>query len=253
MPEDKIDYEVTAGQSAHMDDHDFFNLPSELVDDWRWDRVRMLGLFWMDRQLVEKQAAFVAAQHELDDSVRFVVECQRRLESREGRVRSGIDEAEIFGEQRTNKDEREQKRKDIVNADQDYQSRLQAYNEAVADRNRAEIIRDLADQEVKNVRMRLNWRIHVLDYLTSMRPIRLDRIPNEDGTIPALENKPEPKADIPMSQQTAEWLAAMANSNVRYGMVGQLALQVLPEGVDPDHPRVQAVLEDIRKHKEPKL
>jgi len=250
MPEKQAEYNITAGPRVKpLDDYDFFNLPADLVDDWRWDRVRHLGILWLDAQLVEKQAALVLAQRELDDAVAHARDCKRRLESREGRVRKGIDEKEIFGTARTNKDERETKRVNIVRADQDYQTRLDAYNQAVAIKDRAEADRDFAEQAVKNVRMRLNARMWLIQFITSIKPIPLASVPDEEGKIPALQAKPKPKEEpVPMNEQTRDWLAAMQNKDARHGMVGKLALQVLPEGVDPDHPRVQEVRADIRKH-----
>lgn len=250
MAESKEEYKVTAGAKVGaLDDYDFFNLPADVVNDWRWGRVQHLGIFWLDRQLVEKQAALVTDQHELDDAIKHARDCKRRLESREGQVQRGIDEKEIFGEKRSSQKERDEKRGFIVKADENYQSRLETYNQAVAIKDRAQCDRDFAEQEVKNVRMRLNARLYIMQFITSIRPIPLDSVPDEDGNIPALQDKPEPKeVAVPMNQQTKDWVKAMENMDIRHGLPGKLALQVLPEGVDSEHPAVQEILVDIRRH-----
>lgn len=239
---------ITAGKPvAELDDYEFFNLEEDVVDDWRWARVQHLGLFFLDRELIKKQAAFVQAQAELDDAFAFVRESKTRLESREGQVRRGIDEKKIWeGTTRSTKGEREIKRGSIVKADQDYQSRKETYDKAVAIRDKAQSDRDFAEMETKNVRMRLNWRTRLLDFISTIKPIPLDRVPDDKGIIPALQKKPEP--EVSMSKQTHDWLDAMANDVLRHGNSGKLALQVLPEGVQEDHPEVQKVLHDIKSH-----
>lgn len=242
-------YEVTAGkQTGPMDDHEFFNAGGVTVDDWRWGRAEQLGLFFLDRQLIERQAEQIKAQTELDDANTYLRECKKRLECREGTVQRGIDEKEIFGTVRTNKDERKEKRQYVVLADENYQSRLDTYNKAVAIRDKAQSDLAFAEDAVKNVRMRLNWRTHLLDLLTSNKPIPLDRVPDEDGNVPALQRKTTPKeGEVPTNKQTRDWLDAMVNEDVRYGIAGKLALEVLPEGVDSEYPQVKAMLDDIRR------
>lgn len=247
MPETKEPYITSGKPAAHLDDYEFFDLEEELVNDWRWARVQHLGLFFLDQELIKKQAAFVQAQVELDDALAFVRETKTRLESREGMVRRGIDEKKIWeGTTRSTKGERESKRESIVEADQDYQSRKEAYDKAVTIRDKAQSDRDFAEMETKNVRMRLNWRTRLLDFISTIRPIPLDRVPDDKGVILALQEKPKPQ--MSMSVQTRDWLGAMSNLAIRYGNSGKLARLVLPEGVDSAHPKVVLVLQDIRKH-----
>ena len=214
MPEIKEPY-ITAGKPvADLDDYEFFNLEEDVVDDWRWARVQHLGLFFLDRELIKKQAAFVQAQAELDDALAFVRETKTRLENRDGVVRRGIDEKKIWeGTTRSTKNERERKRQTVVEADQDYQSRKETYDKAVAIRDKAQSDRDFAEMEIKNVRMRLNWRTRLLDFLSTIKPISLDRVPDDEGKIPALQKKP--KSEVFMSEQTRDWLDAMANDVIR--------------------------------------
>lgn len=87
----------------------------------------------------------------------------------------------------------------------------------------------------------------MLSFMGTIKPIALDRIPDENGDIPALQKKRQNDAPMEMNQQTRDWLDAMANRQVRYGPIGRLALEVLPEGVQGDHPEVRSMLKDIER------
>ena len=218
-------------------------LPVE-VNDYRFDLFRQLDMGELDKEVDLAMLAWVESDRELFEAIGEVNRVEESLLALREDLDNALTEEELKAlDARSAAERAAKKERHFASTNRRYREmRDIELPDAKEDLRSAKVAEHRASKELDHVRSKRSSRDYRVRLLSTMARIPAKFAPDPDGIVPS---RAEVVSAARAQDPTNQWIETMLETDWE-SPAAVLALEVLPEGIDPSHPQVMEILEGIQ-------